>query len=179
MPIGALVICGLIASCSQSVDPVAVHMRANVYEPEHDEVVAENAVTDYYPNRQSPREVVYHHLSGGTIDVECGDDECTQGSFKIIDSKLMPDGAYEFIVTSDPHIYMVRDAEGARILGYLAKNDRTGQMLYVSDLKQAQTVDHQGDASRTAGKIALGALLVAALAALVVVAAAADAPASQ
>jgi hypothetical protein len=162
-----LAFCFLFVACAQKAQPLAVHIAENHYQPEHDEVVLSDSITDYYPSRQAPHEIVYHKISGGMIDATCIDAGCRQLSLKIMGSKAIPDGGYQFIQTDDPHVIMVRDYEGVRILGYLAQNNGGGVLRYFSDLQEAQTFEHQGDAGRTAGKIVVGTILVAALAALV------------
>ena len=170
----------LFTSCAQTSQPVAVHMQANAYQEEHDEVVSPDATADYYPNRQNPHEVVFHKASGGMIDATCMDTECHQLQLKIIGSKALPDGGYQFLQTDDPHILMVRDYEGSQTLGYFAKNNGgSGGLKFFPDLQQAQSYEHEGDAARTAGKIAVGVILVAALVALAAGAAAADANANR
>jgi len=154
-------------------------MQASAYQEEHDEVVAPDATADYYPNRQTPHEVVFHKASGGMIDATCMDGECHQLQLKISGSKTLPDGGYQFLQTDDPHILMVRDYEGTRTLGYFAKNNGGGGMKFFPDLQQAQSYEHKGDAARTAGKVAVGVLLLGALVALAAGAAAADANANR
>jgi hypothetical protein len=107
------------------------------------------------------------------------DASCHQLLLKISGSNAIPDGAYQFLQTDDPRIIMVRDGDGVRTLGYFAQNNGGGGFKYFSDLQQAQTFEHQGDAARTAGKVVVGAILVAALVALVGAAAAADANANR
>ena len=175
----AVAICVGLASCAQTAQPVAVHMEANRYQPEHDEVVSQEASVDYYPNRESPHEVVFHKTSGGMIDATCMDSGCHQLQLKITGSKAIPDGGYQFLQTDDPHIMMVRDFEGIRTLGYFAKNNGGGGLKFFPDLQQAQVYEHKGDTARTAGKVVVGVLLVAALVALVGAAAAADANANR
>jgi len=172
-------LCFLFASCAQTAQPVVVHMQASAYQDEHDEVVSSDATADYYPNRQTPHEVVFHKASGGIIDATCMDTGCNQLQLKIIGSKAIPDGGYQFLKTDDPHILMVRDYEGARTLGYFARNNGGGGLKFFPDLQQAQSFEHQGDTARTAGKVAVGVLLVAALMALAAGAAAADANANR
>jgi hypothetical protein len=175
----AVAVCFLLTSCARAAQPLAVHMQATRYQDEHDEVVSRDSVADYYPSRQSPHEVVYHKLSGGMLDATCMDAGCKQLSIKISGSKTVPDGTYQFLQTDDPHIIMVRDSEGARPLGYLARNNGGGVLKFFPELQDAQDYEHKGDAARTAGKVVGGALLVAALAALFVVAAAAAANANR
>jgi hypothetical protein len=169
----------LIASCAQTAQPVTVHMQANEYQEEHDEVVTPDATADYYPNRQSPHEVVFHKASGGMIDATCMDTECHQVQLKITGSKALPDGGYQFLQTDDPHILMVRDYEGTRTLGYFAKNNGGGGLKFFADLQEAQSYEHEGDTARTVGKVAVGVLLVAALVALAAGAAASEANANR
>jgi hypothetical protein len=107
------------------------------------------------------------------------DANCHQLSLKISGSKAIPDGAYQFLQTDDPQIIMVRDSNGERTLGYFVQNNGGGGLKYFSDLDQAQAYEHEGDTARTAGKVVVGVLLVAALVALVGVAAAADANANK
>jgi hypothetical protein len=171
--------CLAITSCSQINEPVAVHMQANQYQNEHDEVVSTEAVIDYYPNRTTPQEVVVHRNTGGMIDATCKDAECSDISLKITGSKLIPDGSYEFLKTDDPNIIMVREGDGTRTLGYLAKNKGGGGFQFYSDLQEAQAYEHKGDAARTAGKIALGVLLAAAIVAVAAAAGAAAAHSDQ
>lgn len=169
----------LLSACSQSNEPVAMHLQASEYQPEHDEVVSQNTITDYYPNRQHPQEVVFHRLSGGMLDAQCMDSGCDQILLTISGSKTIPNGSYQLVKTDDPNIIAIRDKEGARILGYLARNNGGGKPQFFPDLDKARQFEHKGDAARTAGKIALGALLVAALAAIVVGTAAAEADANR
>ena len=154
-------------------------MQASASQEEHDEVVSQDATADYYPNRQTPHEVVFRKNSGGLIDATCMDATCHQLQLKIIGSKTLPDGGYQFLQTDDPHILMVRDYDGERTLGYFAQNNGGGGLQFFPDLQQAQSYEHKGDAARTAGKIAVGVLLVAALVALAAGAAAADANANR
>jgi hypothetical protein len=174
-----LVVCLLVSACAQTSQPLAVHMQASNLQAEHDEVVSSDAVADYYPNRETPHEIVFHRASGGMIDADCMDAGCQQIALKITGSKAIPDGGYQFLKTSDPHIIMVRDYTGTETLGYFVQNNGGGAFQMFRDLQQAQAYEHQGDAGRTAGKVVVGVLLVAALVALVGVAAAADANANR
>lgn len=148
--------CFLLSACAHAAQPVAVHMQASALQAEHDEVVSSDAVMDYYPNRETAHEVVFHRLSGGMIDADCMDAGCQQISLKISGSKVIPDGGYQFLKTDDPHIIMVRDYEGTRTLGYFVQNNGGGKFQLFQDLQQAQAYEHQGDAARTAGKVVVG-----------------------
>lgn len=175
----ALTVCLLITSCAQSAQPITTHVDANSFLPEHDETISANGtVEDYYPNRATPREVLFQKANGAMLDAACMDATCHQLTLKISGSKTVPDGTYQFLQTDDPHIIIVHNGEGTSTLGYFAKNNGGGQMKFFPDLQEAQTFEHEGDAARTAGKVVVGALLVTALAALVVGAAAAQASAN-
>jgi len=173
----ALAVCLLLASCAQVAKPAVVHIATTVSDPEHDEAVYPNGnVTDFYPNRTSPREVFFHKANGGEIDAACLNSNCSNMYLKISGSKVVPDGSYQLLQTDDPKVVMVREDKGGRTLGYLAKN--TGGMRFFSDLQQAQAYEHQGDTARTVGKVVVGTLLIGALVVLVGAAAVADARAN-
>jgi hypothetical protein len=82
-------------------------------------------------------------------------------------SKVIPDGAYQFIGTDDPHIIVVRDYQGVQTLGFLTQNNGGGAPKYFPDLQEAQSFEHQGDRACTTSKVAVEALIVTAILALV------------
>ncbi len=179
-----IAICFLLTSCAQSAQPLTVHMRATEDRQEFDETVSpDGSVMDSYPNRASAREILFRPASGGTLDASCMESGCGQMLLRISGSKVIPDGAYQFLQTDDPRVVMVRDGQGTRTLGYFVQNNGGGTFKLFADLAQAEEFEHQGDAARTAGsvagKVAVGALLVTAVAALVVGAAAVDAEANS
>jgi hypothetical protein len=167
----AFAVCLLVTSCSQLPQPVTVHIEANSYQEEHDEVVSQDSITEYYPSRQELREIVIYNLSGGILDAICLDACCQQMALKVMGSKIMPDGGYQFIRTDDPHVVMVRDYQGVQTLGYLAQNNGGRGLKYLADLQQAQSFEHHGDTVRATDKVGTDTLLVAAMVALVGVAA--------
>jgi hypothetical protein len=181
----ALAICFLFTSCAQSAQPLTVHMQATANHQECDETVSpDGSIMDFYPNRASAHEVLFHAATGSTLDASCMESGCRQMLLRISGSKLIPDGAYQFLQTiDDPHVIIVRDGEGARTLGYFVQNNGGGAFKLFPNLQEAEAFEHQGDAARTAGKVAgevvVGTLLVAAIGALVVGAAAVDAQANS
>jgi hypothetical protein len=84
------------------------------------------------------------------IDATCLDADCSQLRLAITGSKLIPDRSYEFIKTDDANITMVRDGEGARILGYLAKNDGAVDFSSTRTFNRLRPTNTK--AARTAGK---------------------------
>jgi len=174
----ALAVCFLVTSCAQAVQPVAVYIPMVNGESEHDEVVLPTGdVEDIYPNKATPHETIFHKANGGKIDAICLNEKCSDVHLQISESKVFPDGAYQLLQTDDPMLIMVRDVEGTRTLGYLAKNHGGGSQFF-PDLQQAQAYEHKGDTARTIGKVVGGTLLVAALVVLAGAAAAADARAN-
>ena len=151
-------------------------MQANHYQAEHDEVVSPQGVTDYYPDSTNPHEIVMLGKEGGMLDAVCMDSDCKQMVLKVRGSNLVPNGSYQFLQTDDPQIKMVRESDGTRVLGYLAQNHGGGDYQFFPDLQQAEAYEHKGDAARTAGKVALGAVLVAGLLAVMALAAAGSPP---
>jgi len=147
-------------------------------ESEHDEVVLPSGdLVDIYPDRVTPHEAIFHKASGGKIDAICLNEHCSNMHLQISGSKLVPDGAYQLLQTDDPQLVMVRDGEGTRTLGYIAKNHGGSSQLF-PDLQQAQAYEHKGDTARTVGKVVGGALLIGAIVVLAGAAAAADARAN-
>ena len=171
--------CFLFASCaSQKVTPTTVHLESSKTDPEHDEIVSEEGVTDFYPNRTTPHDIVYIWKDGGTTGLTCLNVSCSQMLLKSHGSALYPDGSFQLVKTDDPNVMMVRDVEGAKVLGYLAKN-HGGEWKELPDLEQAQAFEHHGDTARKVGKVVVGVLVVGLLVAVVGAAAAADANANK
>jgi hypothetical protein len=172
-----LVVCFLVSSCAQVAKPAAVHIPMTNGESEHDEVVYPNGdVIDVYPDKVTPHEVIAHKANGAKIDAICLSEKCSDMHLQISGSKVVPDGSYQMLQTDDPGLIMVRDGEGTRTLGYIAKNNGSSQ--FFCDLQQAQDYEHKGDTARTVGKVVGGTLLVAAVVVLAGAAAAADARAN-
>jgi hypothetical protein len=167
--------CFLLTACAtQKVTPTTVHLESSKSEPEHDEIVTDEGVSDFYPNRTAPHEMVFIGKNGGTTGLTCLNSSCSQMLLKSNGSGLYPDGSYQLIKTDDPNVMMIRDVEGAKVLGYVAKN-HGGEWKELPDLAQAQAYEHHGDTARTVGKVVVGVLLVGLLVAVVGAAAAADA----
>ena len=174
----ALSLVFLLTSCSaQSIKPTTVHIEASPNQLEHDETITAEGVTEFYPSKASPHEMIFTGQSGATSDATCIDNSCLNLILKVRNSAIYPDGTLRVLQTDDPNIFMVRDAEGTTILGYAAK-DHGGTWKFLPDLEQAQTFEHHGDTARTVGKVVLGVLLVAVLVAVLGAAAAADANAN-
>jgi hypothetical protein len=171
----------VVNSCAQSAQPIAVHMQADSMHGEHDEVISKDTIIDFYPDRQNPTEVMLRKTNQqGMLDATCLDaPTCHQLSIKILGSKMIPDGAYQFLQTSNSHLVMVRDGSGEHTLGYLAQNNGGGGYQYFSSLQEAQSFEHSGDAMRTTAKVAGGVLLAAGLIALVAAAGVAAANANK
>jgi hypothetical protein len=173
----ALSVCLLMTSCAEAAKPAAVHIPMANGDSEHDEVVYPSGdVMDVYPDRVTPHEAIFHKSNGGKIDAICLSSDCSSMRLQISGSKAIPDGAYELLKTDDPQLVMVRDGEGTRALGYIAKNH--GNSQFFPDLQQAEAYEHKGDTARAVGKIVGGTLLVAAIIVLAGAAAAADARAN-
>ena len=171
--------CFLLASCAaQKVTPTTVHLESSKSDPEHDEIVSEEGVADFYPNRAAPHEIVYIGKSGGTTGLTCMNASCSQMLLQSHGSGVYPDGSFQLIKTDDPNVMMIRDVEGSKVLGYIAKN-HGGEWKELPDLEQAQAFEHHGDTARTVGKVVVGVLLVGLLVAAVGAVAAADANANS
>ena len=174
-----LSICLLSSSCATARPPATVHVETSGGDPEHEETVYPNGdVRDVYPDHDTPHEIIFHRHEGGITDMICMNAKCTDVTVQITKSSLLSDGSYQWLQTDDPKVIMVRDREGARILGYIATN-HGGVAQSFPDLTQAQEYEHKGDTARTVGKVALGALLVVGLVAVVGAAAAADAQSNK
>jgi hypothetical protein len=170
--------CFLLTSCaSQKVTPATVHLESSSSDPEHDEIVSEDGVADFYPNRFTPHDIVYIAKNGGTTGLTCLNAGCSQMLLKSHGSDVYPDGSFQLVKTDDPNVMMIRDVEGTRVLGFAAKN-HGGEWKVLPDLEQAQAFEHRGDTARTVGKIVVGVLVVGLLIAVVGAAAAADAKAN-
>jgi hypothetical protein len=171
----------LIAGCTPANQAVSIHMAGTQAEPEHDEVESPNYVVEYYPDRSSPNEVFFRDKKGGLADITClnrDGNNCIQFKVKIIGIQDFPEGIYQFVPSDDPKIWVVKNEEGTQTLGYLSSN-WTGHGGYYNTLQEAQAHEHEGDAWRTAGKVLLYTVLVAAVVGIVVMAAAAgSAPSS-
>jgi hypothetical protein len=57
----------------------------------------------------------------------------------------------------------VRNSGGDQTLGYLATNDHSHAIKYVSTITEANSWEHKGDTARMVGKVALYTLLVVAV----------------
>lgn len=180
--------CFLITSCGEVAKPAMVHLEMSGGESQHDEVVYPSGdVIDVYPDHVTPVEVIVRKANGGKIDAICLGGTCKDVRLTIRGSKVLPDGSYQLLQTDDPKLMMVRDSEGAVIIGYLVsssgaqfftdQDSRGGGAKFFPDLQEAQAYEHKGDTARTVGKVIVGALLVGALVVLVGAAAAADAQA--
>jgi hypothetical protein len=168
----AMAICVVFSSCATTEKPVTVHILPTSTVAEHDETVSPNGtISDFFPNATSPHEMVATRGSQ-LMDLSCIDANCKNVNFLIRGSSTVPDGNYQLLQTDDPKLIMLRDSTGDRTLGYLADNKG---MKFFPTLQQAQDYEHKGDAARTAGKIALGVLLVGALVAVAAAAAASEA----
>ena len=188
----AFSLCLLVSSCGEVAKPATVHVEMRAGESEHDEVVYPSGdVIDVYPDHVTPHEVIVRKANGGKIDAICLGDNCKNVRLQISGSKVLQDGSYELLQTDDPKLMMVRDSEGASIMGYLVTNSSGAQFFtggedarssggarFFPDLQQAQAYEHKGDTARTMGKVVVGVLLVGALVVLVGAAAAADAQAN-
>lgn len=180
--------CFLISSCGEVAKPATVHLEMSAGESEHDEIVSPSGdVIDVYPDHVTPHEVIVRKANGGRIDAICLSENCRNVRLQISGSKVLPDGSYQLLQTDDPKLMMVRDIEGASVIGYLVTNTGGAQFFtgdedsrsaggarFFPDLQQAQAYEHKGDTARTVGKVVLGVLLVGALVVLVGAAAAAD-----
>jgi len=168
----AIAICLAISSCATTEKAVTVHIPSTSTVGEHDESVYPNGtIINYFPDTTSPHEAMA--TSGNElIDLTCLDAGCRTLSFLIRGSGTLPDSSYQLLQTDDPKIIMVRDSTGKKTLGYLSNNSK---IRFFPSLQQAQDYEHKGDAARTAGKIALGVLLIGALVAVAAAAGAAEA----
>ena len=172
-----LSVCLVVSSCAQAAKPAIVHIDMANGQSEHDEAVYPNGtIMDAYPNRVTPRVVIVHKSNGGMIIASCLNAPCSNMHLQITGSKVMADGTYQLLQTDDPKVMMVRDGEGTRTLGYIAKNG--GEYQFFPDLQQAQAYEHRGETAKAVGKVVGGTLLVAALVVLAGAAAAADARAN-
>jgi hypothetical protein len=135
-------------------------------------------VTEFYPNKTAPSEVIYRSKNGGILDATCINGNCSDLLIKISGSSKYPNGTtFQLLKTDDPNILMIRDADGTKVVGYVTR-DHGGTWKLLPDLEQAQAYEHQGDTARAVGKVALGALLVAALVVAIAGAGAAEARAN-
>ncbi|HYL58780.1 MAG TPA: hypothetical protein VEU51_07905 [Candidatus Acidoferrales bacterium] len=170
----ALSIVLLLTSCAaQSIHPTTVHVDATKNELEHDQTITSEGTIDFYPSSASPHEIIFTGQNGSTSDAICMDSACSNLLVRVKNSAF-PDGSLRLLQTDDPNIFMVKDAEGATILGYVAK-DHGGTWKLLPDLEQAQTYEHHGDTARTVGKVLLGVLVVGVIVAVQGAAAAAGA----
>lgn len=164
-----------LSSCSaQKIRPATVHIETNANETEHDETVSSEGTTDFYPNKSSPRETVFKGTNGSLLDATCSNANCSDMVIRVRHSPVYPDGTFQLLKTDDPNVLMLKDVEGASVLGYAAK-DHGGTWKLLPDLQQAREYEHKGDTARTVGKVALGVLLVGVLVAAVAAGAAAEA----
>lgn len=169
----AIIVAGLflLASCAaQKVTPTTVHLRASKSDPEHDETVSLEGVYYFYPNRSAPHEIVYLPKDGGVIGLTCLDSACSQMSAKSHGSKAYPEGSFQIVKTDGPDVMMIRDFQGANVVGFASRN-HGGEWKVFPDLEQAQEFEHQGDTAtkvvKTAGDVVLGVLMVGLLVAVV------------
>jgi hypothetical protein len=164
----------LLSACSHASQTVSLHMAGTQAEPEHDEVESPDYVAEYYPNRTSPSEVVFRYKKGGMADITCINrvgTACTQFKVKITGTPQIPEGTYQFVLSDDPKIMVVKNEDGTQTVGYLSSN-WNGHSGYYKTLQEAEAHEHEGDAWRTAGKVALYTLLIVAVVGIVAVAAA-------
>lgn len=153
----------LLSSCSaQRVQPATVHVDANANQLEHDETVSNEGVTEFYPNKTAPHETVFKGSDGTLFDGTCANADCSTVIVRVRHSPLYPDGTFQLLQTDDPNVLMLRDANGDKTVGYVAR-DHGGTWKLLPDLQQARDYEHKGDTARKVGKILLGALLVGAL----------------
>ena len=166
----------MASSCAPSNQAVTLHMAGTQSEPEHDEAESPDYVAEYYPNRTSPNEVVFRYKKGGMADITCinrDGNACTQFKVKIVGTPEIPEGTYQFVLSDDPKIMVLKNEDGTQTVGYLSSNWR-GQGGYYKTLQEAQAHEHEGDAWRTAGKVVLYTLLIVAVVGVVALAASSE-----
>jgi hypothetical protein len=176
-------VCLLLSSCTATQPQgVTTHLEASKTEREHDETVAPAVVTDFYPSKADPQDIIYRFSSGASIDATCEpSSSCNSGVVKFQGPTQVPEGTYHLARSDDPKIGVLRDSENVKVVGFIAYN-HDGTVRFFPNLTDAQAFEHQGDGARTAGKILVGALLVTAIVGVVglmVVGAAAGAAAEE
>jgi hypothetical protein len=146
-------------------------------EHEHDAVFYPDGERDFYPNQQEPRRAVMHPTAGGTLDLLCMNDDCTELLVRSAWLKDVQDGSFE-LVQIYQRIALVRDGVSEKNIGYLAQNE-AGEYGVAHTLENAQAAAHPTESGtskalksagsgtakglKIAGKIALGAVVVTAV----------------
>ena len=151
----------LLSACTTAEKPVSAHILSTSTTPEHDELISSQGTIDYYPDKTNPSGIVMKGTQDGRfIYIKCLSANCQNAQFKIQGSGMMPDGDYLTANTDDPNIVMVRDNGGDQTLGYLATNDHSHAVKYVTTITDANAWEHKGNTVRTVGKVALYMLLI-------------------
>jgi hypothetical protein len=159
----ALIGCAAHARTNQTAFVPFTHVSANAAkgDAEHDAMFYRDGEADYYPNQRDPRRILMRPNTGGTLDILCLNETCNEFLVRTKGLKDTPDGSLD-LTQIDPKIALVRDGDTEEFVGYLVANDK-GQYVVAHTLDEARADETPHSALKTAGKIALMTMMIAAL----------------
>lgn len=154
--ISALFFC--LASCAAApqhpVPELTAHLHDSENNAEHDEIrVAGGLVVEEYPSRKNPRRIYYRFPQGGIMDLTCqaiDSDPCSEWSMRITGFRSdhmpapflnirLPEGIYLLLLTDNPHISVIKNADTEQTVGYWVTNKDV--IWIVGSYKQALAME--------------------------------------